>query len=808
MTLGIEQIVFKVGNTIYAFSGNQKNENEDFHNMTMLTMDDNKDLNVVSRKIMVDGIGCLFCNGFVLNDTHVLLYVGFSSIYALTNETDDNNMGVMYYQLQRNHLARPPGFKGIPGSPLQRQYQSSVITPDKSSFYIFGGIGVYENNTTDLPIIRFDLTTWAYTTYSNFQMLGGVATMLPIRSGVVVIAFGSRGVNAPSTGALYDTRLVFLFDTRTNIMSNQTVGGTPPESRAEATGTLGPDNECIYYFGGNNFDISPTMRGNIPIFNSVQLRMVSENVVVLNTSSWTWFIPNVAGPPGASRYGAFSILYTDNTIIVGGGGISNAFLNSDVSVLRNLPLQGQTLESANLQWFTNSELDNVYTPSDKLSTGAIAVYAIYRAVQSPSQVQIEVDDVDTMPAPDIRICSQKYGFDNTQNFSVICQVGDGSDCSRYFHSINNDDFYPYFATGFGRPSCQLFIPPPSLAFQPNPGSYYSQYPNKLSIKVISQDTTNLTAFFVTYYAPGYDPNRKLFNLSPENEKITDIDVINWVTSEKSATFMPNTFGASSYTYPTVSYSLTKTENLTDSGWNNIGFAYRRTSRLELTQHVGPLIAMPQSSVVAQQVVLLLTVAPNEFQITTSREIKSNTILSGFAQAGGVFGLFVAIQTLLFGFRPESPWGLVHRWSFGNLRKALANRLTSQFDKLKTPVPIVSPVHNRFSRTPTRSNMFLFETSPFIPTDEEEDTDGARIQRMEERLQLMELLFKSYYINDEVFRHLDEAIKKNAETSPFPIEKDRVLASDSSSSQTNEEIPMSQSTRNRKNSLTDPIVKID
>jgi hypothetical protein len=323
----------------------------------------------------------------------------------------------------------------------------------------------------------------------------------------------------------------------------------------------------------------------------------------------------------------------------------------------------------------------------------------------------------------------------------------------------------------------------------------------LTISVIGDGTLNSTAFFVTYYAPGYDPNRVFYNISSENEKLSPTDISNWKSSEILASLMPNTFGASIYTYPVAAYSLAVAENLTDSGWNNIGFAYKRTSKLELTQHVGPLLAMPESSVISKDVPFSLTVVPSEFQITTTREIKSSTILSGFAQAGGVFGLFVAIQTLLFGFRPESPWGLVHRWSFGSLRRALTNRLTSQFDRLKTPVPIVSPVHNRFSMTPKRSNMFLFDTTPFISIDEE-DTDGARIQRMEERLQLMELLFKSYYINDEVFRHLNEAIKKNADTPSMEKE----VASDSSSTQTDEEVPMSQARQRKKDSPTDSPVK--
>jgi hypothetical protein len=88
-----------------------------------------------------------------------------------------------------------------------------------------------------------------------------------------VLAFGASNVNQTGGKALYDTSYVHLYDTNKNTLYTQNISGNPPLGRASASGTLGnnkqiiiepglaftysknkgPDNECIYYYGGNSF---------------------------------------------------------------------------------------------------------------------------------------------------------------------------------------------------------------------------------------------------------------------------------------------------------------------------------------------------------------------------------------------------------------------------------------------------------------------------------------------------------------------------------------------------------------------------
>jgi DNA repair ATPase RecN len=85
---------------------------------------------------------------------------------------------------------------------------------------------------------------------------------------------------------------------------------------------------------------------------------------------------------------------------------------------------------------------------------------------------------------------------------------------------------------------------------------------------------------------------------------------------------------------------------------------------------------------------------------------------------------------------------------------------------------------------SRSNS---ESALFVPEKKMEggSIDNERLRLVEERLQMMELLLKSYYINDEIFYELDKARRKKA--------------TKLDSLQSNEEIPLSQGIRKRTHS---------
>jgi hypothetical protein len=53
---------------------------------------------------------------------------------------------------------------------------------------------------------------------------------------------------------------------------------------------------------------------------------------------------------------------------------------------------------------------------------------------------------------------------------------------------------------------------------------------------------------------------------------------------------------------------------------------------------------------------------------------------------------------------------------------------------------------------------------------EDESEKTRIKQMEERIQLMFDLFQTYYVDDEVFRHLD--ITKKEDTSKYDDVSDK------------------------------------
>jgi hypothetical protein len=99
--------------------------------------------------------------------------------------------------------------------------------------------------------------------------------------------------------------------------------------------------------------------------------------------------------------------------------------------------------------------------------------------------------------------------------------------------------------------------------------------------------------------------------------------------------------------------------LTNSIWNYFGFASIYNTRLDITPKAGDATTTDNSTDIWIMAAFLF-VKPSEYTVLLIKEQRVSTILSGLASAGGVFSVFIAIQTLLFGFRPDSPWGIIHR----------------------------------------------------------------------------------------------------------------------------------------------------
>jgi hypothetical protein len=154
------------------------------------------------------------------------------------------------------------------------------------------------------------------------------------------------------------------------------------------------------------------------------------------------------------------------------------------------------------------------------------------------------------------------------------------------------------------------------------------------------------------------------------------------------------------------------------------------------------------------------------------EQRAFTIMNATGVFGGLFGLLFSLQSCLFGHRPRSPWGYMHRWSFGHFRNSLLRGLQTNFFPEPKPQPIIvreesqRSVHHLHQQLRINTQN-LSSLDPILVPPTPMDTvrfsglsEGEiRIRLVEERIHLLERLFQAYYIDDEIFRSLDHALHK-------------------------------------------------
>ncbi|KAG1092809.1 hypothetical protein G6F42_019109 [Rhizopus arrhizus] len=389
---------------------------------------------------------------------------------------------------------------------------------------------------------------------------------------------------------------------------------------------------------------------------------------------------------------------------------------------------------------------------------AFVVYSIYRSVQSPVVVQEIREPTDIVRVPDIRFCYDGFNTTSDPPVSVFCAFRNGTDCSKQIIPLDMTKHSPKYPDQLGAVACFMFISAPSYSLINDNMGYSESTSTKMVFSFqgpprldINGNISESGAIYIDMYAPGYNPNMIAYGLLASNQLSNEFNR-EWAISEQGSNTIDSIILKPSVR-TSASFDIIENRALRRyDGWNYVGFS----STYDVNSVVNSFYKdAPQNVALLQTSALLaqLTIQPSSFTININNEQKVFTLLNAFAQIGGVLGLFIAVQTILFGFRPQSPWGIVHRWSFGRLRVKLTDRLANYFDRMGTPVPLVNPVSNRLS-TVFKNNAY----ASGYAVDEAMSQEN-RVHQVEERLQLMELLLKSYYLNDEVFRSLDQAVKR-------------------------------------------------
>jgi hypothetical protein len=309
------------------------------------------------------------------------------------------------------------------------------------------------------------------------------------------------------------------------------------------------------------------------------------------------------------------------------------------------------------------------------------------------------------------------------------------------------------------PTCKIFIPPLDIRFQSNENIYGSELKDQMEIRLFKEDPT--LSYYFTYYTSQHSPYRTIFGMNGNDSDMTLQDANNWIQTERDTSNLKNTFTSAVDNFAIVSFSLTETQALTNSSWNYFGFSNIYNTTLELAQNKGPESLITNSGNRSTLIPsYMLEVKPSEYTIRITKEQKVSTILGRLASADGVFSAIVAIQTILFGFRPDSPWGIVHRWSGGRQKETLRDALRDDFNTDNSPVPMVTRVRGDYHLLSVSSDSTIIDMDR-RNEDEDNQNFAIKFRNMENRMQLMEDLFKTYYINDEVFQKLNEAKKDNS-----------------------------------------------
>ncbi|KAI8982680.1 hypothetical protein BDB01DRAFT_836117 [Pilobolus umbonatus] len=785
---------------IYLMGG--RNGGQNVYSVNTLQFDSNENIDY-DTPIKNTTIACIFCHSFVLSDhTNVLILRLFQDLNTPLNHT------MVYNYDTATHVLSERTLDALIPAPV---FTTSAISAGKESVYLFGG---YYNGQSSGHIFRIDTSTLAVTNLSSIEPYPLVVPMfgcaVTLKSGIIVLGF-------LNDQEIVDTDQVRLYNPATNTISVQKVTGYRPNPRQHLTCNLGPDQTTIYYFGGYLVDEDDKESND---FN------------VLDTNTWEWVGKQVPGLAARPRSGPVAAVTNDKLVIIGGETRMLEF--NDICVVKGLPKEGDSIRTSELYWFThNPYYDEVVHPPTKLSTGGIVgvvlgvvavffiimfivykksirfrvftsslgyefiwnprtgepnwvelsrlivrllgfalsmgflIYIIVRSINSATVKQEAKEDITTLSIPDVRICL--IGYD-VGTIRVHCEFVNGTWCDDSLTILDTSIHAPkYIHRKEASVYCKLFVPDERFKFTSDKHNYIELSTTGITFNLYGNRTTpNIQGLIqIDLYENRNDPNIPLFNINTTAKtKLSDLEIRKWDSSELNSQLLYNPIVIPEGDYMDILYIEKEYELLKSDGWNTVG-AYSKYNKIST---MGAKLVSSPGDMTDPEFLGSITIQPESFSKYVYTEEKVFTLLYGIAQMGGILGICVAIETIFFGFRPQSPLGMVHRFSNGKFQNKLKDKLKGYFGENEVEVPMIAPVSRRF-----KTMKHLKRKSEM---HEEEETEKEKLRKMEERIQLMEFLLKSYYLDDEVFKYVQEA-KENKDAQEAKEAQDKKKAQSSS-----------------------------
>ncbi|KAI8148889.1 hypothetical protein BJV82DRAFT_663239 [Fennellomyces sp. T-0311] len=439
------------------------------------------------------------------------------------------------------------------------------------------------------------------------------------------------------------------------------------------------------------------------------------------------------------------------------------------------------------------------------------VYVIEQARTSPNVMNTSINSEDTVGLPDMRFCFEGWAIEGLQ---VGCQTDilSTQDCiaTNYIHRLDMSLHVPYFGSGLGEIQCFLFAPPPGafvLGYQDK--SQNEQVRGKM-VEFLFYGFPDLydgTIFpasgsvQVVVYPPGNNPNIQAYNLAGQpgimEQEISPENMQNWRISETVDTPDNSKFYVETGAASSIRYQLHKTTRLLNSTWNYFGIFQDKveTTTIDAIYEAG----IPNNVYLQQYAASALSVYPDGFVTVKDEESRVHTLYSSLSLAAALFPTFTQIIEMLFGVRGGSPWGKVQQWgtAIPQVRRSIEKYLKKDFgDYIGTRVPFVNAVqgdptnhekerhglqplfdsqksevlNNSLSETPSDLSASTAKAKTRI---EEKDLDTIdaplttnelyrshialqkEVKRLEQSLQFMEIVYKAYYMDNEIFVALHE-----------------------------------------------------
>ncbi|KAI8139102.1 hypothetical protein BJV82DRAFT_672967 [Fennellomyces sp. T-0311] len=576
--------------------------------------------------------------------------------------------------------------------------------------------------------------------------------------GAKIYFFGGRARNLPN-GSFNDLKVL---DTTTWIWEDIEAVGTPPGGRFNLAMSFINDDLLVItcgtgdYFWFNDINAIRLADGAVPqwITNIMEPVYIPPNPDEKSTNTPA-IIGGVVGTFVGVSLLALAVVFRRRVVRIVGIGY-RLWLWS--------PRMGEPLWTETWRLVIKIILTTV--------TILIVVVNISNILNSPLVTISYIEDAPQVPVPDVRVCLDgvSLGFVGCLTDTISPQKCNDLGLVR---PLDMSIHRPFLTQGTGDVSCFLFSTPDSFYLSsPESGQLVDNNGTRVTLRIGYMTSVPDVAPYVylSLYPRGRDPN--LVKYFQETQDLTDDQMALWLNQERSDTHPSNHYSIGIETFSTISYQHETRQTLTGSQWNRVGFFSEYNNSLELgTDFVGSPIDPTTQVLAGRETMQMVTLNPKEFINVRTRQQKLYTVVSVLGPVGGALALFGAFLVLLFGTRPNSPWGFVQQLSFGGAKRSLLYNLQDSFHPWASKsVPFVdfSAPLQQGSETTEHASHAIDMPSSANPFNDNGNQDIKQhllnhMEKMEDvnrRLQLMEVVFKYYYIDPEVFNRISRAMEQD------------------------------------------------